>query len=347
LRKLSRREFLILSGGAATAAAVGAVAGLGLLETPAPLTETKTLTEVLTSTSTETVTSTAATTVLSSSSHAESGKSLVSVVKGRDPAELVSRAVAMIGGLDRVVSPGARVVVKPNVGFSQRDAATDPRVVAEVVRLVFEAGASEVVVADSSVRGSDTSFNFQKTGMGPAAEEAGAVVKDLRRDTATSVGVPLGRALDRIDVWDTVLKADVLICVPKLKRHVDAEVTVSLKNMIGAVTDEGKGLMHRKGISQAIADLNTVVKPDLVVIDALQTMTRGGPTGGDMVSLETVIASQDPVAADLIAAERLFEAERDPDPLQVARGVPHIERAAALGVGTNDPDWISRLEAQV
>jgi len=347
LRKLSRREFLILSGGAATAAAVGAAAGLGLLKTPAPLTETKTLTEVLTSTLTETVKSTATTTMLSSSSLVESGKSLVSVVKGRDPAELVSRAVAMIGGLDSVVRPGAKVLVKPNVGFSQRDAATDPRVVAEVVRLVFEAGASEVVVADSSVRGSDTSFNFQKTGLGQASEEAGAVVKDLRRDTATSVSVPLGRALDRIDVWDTVLKADALICVPKLKRHVDAEVTVSLKNMIGAVTDEGKGLMHRSGISQAIADLNSVVKPDLVVVDALQAMTRGGPTGGDMVSLETVIASQDPVAADLIAAERLFEAERDPDPLQVAREVPHIQKAAALGVGTNDPDRISRLEREL
>jgi len=364
LRRLSRRDFLVLSGGAAAAAAVGAAAGLGLLKTPAPLTETKTMTEALTSTLTETLTSTASKTEVltstltetvtsmaskteaSSSSYVEPGKSLVSVVTGRDPAELVDRAVGMIGGLDMMVDPGARVVVKPNAGFSQADATTDPRVLAEVVKLAFEAGASEVVVADSSVRGSDTSFNFQKTGIGRAAEEAGAVLRDLRRDTASSVSIPMGRVLDRIDVWNTIVEADVLICVPKLKRHVDAEVTISLKNMIGAVTDEGKGLMHRRGISQAIADLNTVVKPDLVIVDALKAMTRGGPTAGQMVSLETVIASHDPVAADLIAAERLFKAEQDPNPLQAANAVPHIQDAAALGVGTNDPDRISRLEAE-
>lgn len=347
MQRLSRRNFLIIAGGAATAAAIGAVAGVGVLRTQAPATNTKTLTEVLTSTLTETTTSAAATTVLSSSSYVESEKSLVSAVSGTDPAELVNRAVAMIGGLENVVSHGAKVVVKPNAGFSQGDASTDPRVVAEVVRLALEAGVSEVVVADSSVRGSDTSFNFQKTGIAAAAEGAGAAVKDLRRDTASSVSVPLGRALDKIDIWDTVLEADALICVPKLKRHVDAEVTISLKNMIGVVTDEEKGLMHRRGIGQAIADLNTVVKPDLVVVDAVDVMTGSGPSGGRMVSLETVFASHDPVAADLIAAERLFEAEHNPDPLEAAREVSHIQKAAALSVGTIDPDKISRLEAEV
>jgi hypothetical protein len=54
-----------------------------------------------------------------------------------------------------------------------------------------------------------------------------------------------------------------------------------------------------------------------------------------------VVASTDPVAADLVAAEELFKAEGVTDPSGVAASIDHIQNAARLGVGIAD---LSRIE---
>ena len=116
-------------------------------------------------------------------------------------------------------------------------------------------------------------------------------------------------------------------------------VTISLKNMMGTMPKSEMQRFHRVNLSQCIADLNTLIKPDLSVVDATYVMTRTGPTGGDMVEISTIMASGDPVAVSRLAAQKLEELEERVElPLFKASNVKHIKAAADLGVGTSNFD---------
>ena len=128
--------------------------------------------------------------------------------------------------------------------------------------------------------------------------------------------------------------------VPRLKRHTDTTVTISMKNMIGTVPDSEKGRFHQTNLDQCVADLNSALRPKLIIVDATKAMTITGPSGGVMVDLNLVIASTDPVAADVIAAQQLFQAEGLADTSSAVGSIVHIQDAAKSGVGVADPSRI-------
>ncbi len=287
--------------------------------------------------------------VKNTSTSIENGKSLVSIIEGNSDADIegiVRKSVDAIGGMREIVSQGEKVVIKPPVLASDKDCAPDPRVVAAVVKLVREAG-GVVTVAESSGSGS-TIYNLSKVGITSAVEDEGAEVMDLQTEKEVQIMVPVGVALHEVKIYPTIYDCDVLISVPRLKRHSSATVTISLKNMMGTLPRYEMRRFHRTNLSQCIADLNTVIKPDLTVVDATFPMTRTGPTGGDTVRFDTVIASRDPVSVDLISAQKLQELEERIElPAHIrfeATDVKHIYAAADLGVGTCNLDNIQIIE---
>jgi uncharacterized protein (DUF362 family) len=278
--------------------------------------------------------------------YTQDGKSLVSIVQGMsdtDIESLVRESLDAIGGIGKIVSTGMTVVVKPAILTSDPECAPDPRVVAAVVKIAKDAGGT-VIVAESSGSGS-SAYNLSRVGITSAVEEVGPEVRDLQTEKELLLNVPKGVDLDTVGVYPTIWDCDVLISVPRLKRHGGATVTMSLKNMMGVIPKSEMSRFHQIDLSQCIADLNTVIKPDLTVVDATYAMTRTGPTGGDMVEMNTVIASGDPVAVDRIAAEKLQELEQGLGISSFnAANVRHINAAASLEVGTADPDHISIIE---
>lgn len=167
----------------------------------------------------------------------------------------------------------------------------------------------------------------------------------MARDSVETLDIPNGVTIREASTYRTVRESTFIIGVPKLKRHSSTTVTISLKNMLGVITDEEKGRFHQEGIDQSIADLNSALKPNLAVIDATRVMTKTGPTGGKMVESNTIIASKDPVAADLIAAEKLFALEDASSPKDAAEAIVHIQKAAELGIGFADRTKIKVFEA--
>lgn len=280
-------------------------------------------------------------------SRADGEKSLVSFVRGRDAQKMVRAAIEAIGGIEKVVRPGSRVLIKPNVGFNRVEAVTSPEVLRAVVEVVREADPADVVVAESAVRGYNTSSNFDRVGISEMARELGIRLIDLDKvDKIVKVKVG-GRLLEEVSVFKQVLDADVIIGVPRLKRHSQAIVTISLKNMMGIIPADQKGLFHVLGLDQCIADLNAVLKPDMAIVDATEVMTISGPGIGKMVPGNAILASRDPVALDLVAAEYLFKLEGHVDPLKAAMSIQHIKLAAELGVGTNDISSIELIRREL
>ncbi len=250
---------------------------------------------------------------------------------GDDPEALVRRAVAAIGGMERFIPKGARVIVKPNVCSAGRAyeyaATTNPWVVGAVVKLAREAGAASVRVFDSPFGGTAEDA-FASSGIAEQVAAAGGEVEYPAAMKYVPVSLPSGETLKSTSVYGDVLDADVLINVPLPKHHSLAQLTIGMKNMLGVVRDRPE--MHAS-LNRKLADLNQFLIPTLTIVDAVRILTANGPTGGnldDVRKLDTVIATHDGVAADAYATT-LFGWE-DPERLL------YVKYGAERGIGRSD-----------
>lgn len=270
-------------------------------------------------------------------------KPKVVIVKSsrRDIELMVRRAFSILDGLNDIIGSDSTILIKPNVGFSYVEANTNPKVVEAVVKVVKEYNPRRIIIAESAVRGSDTSYNFEITGLYNIARKYSVDIVDLKRSGDIVTVETYGLKLKTVRVYRLAYEADVIISIPKLKRHVEAGVTISLKNMMGILPDSEKGRFHILDLHQCIVDLNTVFKPDIAVVDALDVMAFTGPSHGEMVKADMIIVSKDAVAADAIAALELFKLEGVKDPLRELYSVKHIVQAEKMGLGTANPEKIN------
>jgi uncharacterized protein (DUF362 family) len=247
--------------------------------------------------------------------------------RGGEPEVMFDRAIEAMGGMRTYVKPGQSVLVKPNIGWDvipENGANTNPGLVKRIIEHCFEAGASEVIVFDHTC--DNWRRSYQNSGIETAVNAAGGSIlpgndESLYRD----ITIPGGRQLKEGKVHEAVLNTDVFINVPVLKHHGGAQITISMKNLMGIIWD--RRWWHRNDLQQCIADFSTYRKPDLNIVDAYRVMMQNGPRGvsaDDIVLMKSLIISPDMVAADAAAA-RLFGA----NPAQIG----HIRIAHEMGVG--------------
>ncbi len=238
-------------------------------------------------------------------------KSIVSLVRADEAGieAAVRQAVSLAGGLDKVVKPGSRVLIKPNLcrpAPSGMGMTTDCRVTEAVTRIVLEMGAKSVVIGEGSGAGFDfdgshsTEEAFRVSGTADVARRLGVKLCNLNRDACDEVTINDAYVMDRVKIARTALESDVIISVPVLKTHIRTLVTLGLKNMKGVMPGAEKRKTHRLGLDKAIADLNSVIKPDYAVLDALVGMQGSWEYPEDRFELGLIMAGADVVAVDTV-----------------------------------------------
>jgi len=226
------------------------------------------------------------------------------VVENGQPAALVREAVQQLGGMERFVKRGDFVVVKPNISWDrvpEQAATTNPDVVAEVVRMCYEAGAKKVKIFDNTLN--DARRCYRRSGIKSAAEEAGADVEYVYERKFKKVRFESGKLVKAWEVYRDVLDADKIINLPIAKHHSISGVSLGMKNFMGLIGGN-RGKYHRD-FNIKIVDLNTKIRADLTILDAYRMLMRNGPSGGslaDVVIKKTVVAGVDPVAVDSFGA---------------------------------------------
>jgi len=265
----------------------------------------------------------------------QTGQAYLAVARGADPAVITQAAIAGLGGMERFVKPGDKVIVKPNICTNYHPpeyaATTNPTVVATLVALCLGAGASRVRVMDNPFGGTPDSA-YQSSGIAQAVGAVGGEMHVMSPMGFLDTAIPEGRDIQSWKVYQDVLDADVLINVPIAKHHSMATLTLGGKNLMGVITSRNK--IHIN-LHQRIADLTSLIRPTLTVVDAVRILTNHGPTGGsldDVKKSNTVIASHDIVAADAYAAT-LFD--------RSASDIGYIKKAADMGIGTLELDSIN------
>jgi uncharacterized protein (DUF362 family) len=223
--------------------------------------------------------------------------------KGYAIKDLTEKVFEAAGGITRFISRGDVVIIKPNISWARAPnlaAATNPEVLESVIELCYTAGAKKVRIADNTIHEARRCFAI--TGAGMVAKKTNADLIFPRSSLMKEMKIQG----DRLDVWPVFvpfMEADKVINLPVAKTHSLSILTLGMKNWIGAVGGR-RNVLHQD-IHQTIVDLAQFFKPTVTLIDAIKIMTKNGPSGGslsDVSMKDTLILSNDPVAADALAA---------------------------------------------
>jgi len=217
--------------------------------------------------------------------------------------DLTRKVFEAAGGMQHFVSKQDVVVIKPNISWARAPrlaATTNPEVLEAVIELCQEAGAKKVRIADHTIH--DARRCFAITGAGAVAKKTGADLIYPRSSLMREMKLQ-GHRLDVWPVFVPLVEADKIINLPVAKVHVLSDLTLGMKNWIGAVGGRRSAL--HQDIHQTIVDLAQFFKPAVTLIDATRIMVANGPSGGsttDVSAANRLILSNDPVAADARAA---------------------------------------------
>jgi uncharacterized protein (DUF362 family) len=257
----------------------------------------------------------------------------MAVVKGEDYVAGTIKAVELLGGMKRFVPRGARVALLPNSQRSNPGVFTKPEIVRAVIKMCRQAGAAEVNCLTWLPE-----QTWADTGLKAAVEEAGAkLVLVNRKDESLfkPVTVEKGKILKEARIMKAFFQNDVFINMPIAKDHAGNKFTCTLKNLMGLNSPKNNRTFHKQDwatnphsiafLDQCIADLNTVIKPALCLVDATELITTNGPFGpGKLIKPQKVVAGTDRVAIDSYCCTLWGLKSRD---------IIMINRAAAHGLG--------------
>ncbi|MGD0974521.1 MAG: DUF362 domain-containing protein [Candidatus Korobacteraceae bacterium] len=200
---------------------------------------------------------------------------------------------------------GKKVLLKPNlVGPDPLGVTnTHPAVIAASRESLLRLGAAQVLIGEGPALDRDTEAILESIGLRHYAGPLAGVFVDLNVDDVEKVLLKTTASrLKELYLPKTVLGADFVISMPKLKTHHWAGVTLSLKNMFGIVPGScygwPKNVLHWAGIDSAILDINAAVRPDFAIVDGIVGMEGNGPIQGEPKNSGVLILGDDPVAVD-------------------------------------------------
>ena len=264
----------------------------------------------------------------------KSERPVVSIVKIKNDniCAAVEEAVDLLGGIHEVTSGKEKIMLKPNLMGPVPTATTKPEVIKTLAQMMKKAG-KEVLIGEGSaasplfnVKGDEVfrtqkgeildkmqQFVFYNLGYFALAKSLDVPLINLHSGDLVDVGVPKAYVFDNITLHRSLTEIDLLCSVPMMKTHVLAQVTLGMKNLIGlypgTVYQSVRGLMHDmaskvepSGTAVAIVDMVRANKLGLTVVDASMAMEGDGPSNGNLVKMDLIVAGTNPLATDMVAA---------------------------------------------
>jgi uncharacterized protein (DUF362 family) len=257
-------------------------------------------------------------------------------------AETITKIMKKMGGMERFVKPGARVLLKPNMSFANPPewaTNTSPEAVYIVAKLCLDAGAKRVIICDNVLH--DPELCKQKSGIPAAVKDLKGTVIYIPKQAASFIEKSDKRAkeLSKVDVVKEVYQSDCFISLCGAKSHSAGGVSFNVKGLMGLVKD--RGVYHRDmDLHTAIAEQLYYMKPHLSLVDGTRALLDNGPAGpGKVVELKTFVAGTDILAVDSFGVSlaswygRKFEGKQ----------VQHLNVANKLGFGNIESSSIREI----
>jgi uncharacterized protein (DUF362 family) len=200
---------------------------------------------------------------------------------------------------------GKRVLLKPNLVEYERHTVinTHPSVIGAAIEAFLKLGAREVRVGEGPGHRRDTDGLLLASGLYPFLKDTKTQFVDLNLDDIRRVPLQSDfMGIDSLYFADSVLQADLLVSMPKLKTHHWAGMTLSMKNLFGIVPGLKygwpKNFLHWHGIYESIIDINSTIRSHFAIVDGIVGMEGNGPIQGTPKPVGVLVFGDDPVAVD-------------------------------------------------
>lgn len=245
-------------------------------------------------------------------------------IYGTEYKSMTKRLLEEASLIDMIPS-GARIGIKPNLMScipADLGATTHPEVVAGIIEYLKEHGINDIRIMEGSWVGDKTPEAFEICGYNELAARYGTALIDTQQEPS----VERDGAGITVKICRCVEEVDFLINVPVIKGHCQTNITCALKNLKGLIPNSEKRRFHAMGLHEPIAVLNTVIRPDFIVIDHI-CGDLDSEGGGNPYYSSCIMAALDPVLTDAFTCRLLDYSLSD---------VPYIGLAAEKGVGSCD-----------
>ena len=260
-------------------------------------------------------------------------KSLIYASETEDIVSFVSYIMRTVQA-DFATSERPKVLVKPNiVSCEPYPTTTHPQVLASVLDFLLDLRCQIVVADGPAFDAGDSDRIISTHPLKEVCSERGIELQNLHKHGFKKVKT---KSMS-LDISTLAFDCDHIISLPVLKPHPHCYMTGSLKNQFGFLRNRDRVMMHIKlrNLSKGIAEVNTVVKPNLFIVDAVSTYMHANEKrhGGIEVSLGYMLAGKDPVALDSLGLELLKRVETRLHNIY-PENVPYIAHALGLGLGS-------------
>ncbi len=253
----------------------------------------------------------------------------------------IKKAVDVLGGFAAFIKKGDVVFLKPN--FNTADpypASTDLPFLKAAVELLYEAGAKLVMIGESSTYTLNTRKVLEQRGVFALQETMATPPRIYVLDELEWVKkeIPNGKYLKSASIPKLLEKADKIVYLPCLKTHSQGRFTASLKLSVGLMKPLERVRLHLRRLEEKVAELNVLIKPDLIIMDARKVFVTDGPSEGQIEAPNLILASNDRVAIDVEGVKILRSYGAKNHLNMPVWELPQIKRAAELELGAKSEE---------
>jgi len=269
--------------------------------------------------------------------------------------EAIEESLRLIGGLEKIMRRGDNVLLKPNMMASkppEKAINTHPLFVRALFEIIRDFGARPVIGESPGGAIFGTRRVWKNSGMENMAREIGAQIVKLESSGIVKVRPPFGKKLREFYIAKPVLDADIVVSIPKFKVHGTMLLTGAIKNLLGTIPGLHKVDFHKAApkpdeFGDVLADILSVVRPKLAVMDAVTGMDGNGPTFGRAREVGFVLASPDCVAMDAVAASMMgiepMSVYATRHAVRKGLGIADLSKIEISGVPLSEakiPEWV-------
>lgn len=226
---------------------------------------------------------------------------------------------------DKIGDRSKRIVLKPNLVVPSRPedgATTHVAIITSIIGYLQERGFRNITIAEGSWVGASTEDAFRLLGYYDIKKKYSVGLVDTKKDKFRKVEAN-GM---KMEISETILNADYLINLPVLKGHCQTMMTCCMKNLKGCLSDRSKRDFHHWGLTEPIAALNTIIHPDINIVDSING-DLDFEEGGNPVKTDRMFMGEDAVLMDTFSCSLMGYSPED---------IGYIPLGAEYGAGSMD-----------
>jgi uncharacterized protein (DUF362 family) len=259
---------------------------------------------------------------------------IVSIVRIREGKveRAVEEAIDWLGGIHSVTEGKQRIILKPNLVADWAPITTKRPVIKALAKMMRSAGKEVCIGEGSAAAAGYNHFNgedfrtwkpeildpmqehiFDTLGYTELAEELNVPLINLHSGEMVTVPLPDGFAFKELTIHRSLAETDMLCSVPMMKTHSLAQVTLGMKNIMGVYPGTVYGSVRAhvhdiaaevetSGTAVAVVDMVRANRLGLTVIDGTTAMEGQGPSEGELLDMNVVVAGMNPLATDMVGA---------------------------------------------